>query len=74
MKAIVVRIPDKKEKYFREFLRKNRFKSQDIHPEEDEELIAKWIDKGMESGEISEKVVPQFKTGKLLRDRLNGRA
>ncbi len=57
MKTIIVKIPDKKENYLRNFLKKHRFKSRVLEVEEDEDLMAKWIDEGMKSEEVPEKEI-----------------
>ena len=57
MTTIVVKIPDKKENLMKEFFRKHRLKTRVIRAKEDEELMAKWIDGGMKSGEVSEEIV-----------------
>jgi len=54
MKTVIVNIPDKKENMFLDFFKKHHLKIHVLKPEEDEEMIAKWIDEGMESGEVSE--------------------
>ena len=57
MKTIVVKVPEKKENYVRQFLKRHHLKSQMIEKEEDEELIAKWINEGAKSEEVSEEEV-----------------
>ncbi|MBW8050143.1 MAG: hypothetical protein FVQ77_07365 [Cytophagales bacterium] len=52
MKTLIVNVPDKKENYLRSLLKKHRFKSRVLPQEEDEDLMAKWIDEGMESEEV----------------------
>ena len=39
------------------YFKKHRLKVHVVEDENDEELIAKWIDNGMESGEVSEAVI-----------------
>ena len=57
MKTIVANIPDKKENLLLSFFKKHRLKMRVVEQEEDETLLAKWIDAGMKSGEVSEEVV-----------------
>ena len=57
MTTVVLRIPEKKEPLFRSFLKKHRLKMRVIERREDEDIIAKWIDEGMKSGEVSEEVI-----------------
>ena len=57
MKTIVVKVPEKKENYVRQFLKRHHLKSQMIEKEEDEALIAKWINEGAKSEEVSEEEV-----------------
>jgi len=57
MKTIIVNIPDQKENFFMTLFKKHHLKPRVLQFEEDEDLIAKWIDEGMESGEVSEEVI-----------------
>ena len=57
MTTIIVNIPDKKENLFKEFLKKNHFKMRLLKTKEDEDIMAKWIDEGMKSEEVSEEVI-----------------
>jgi hypothetical protein len=57
MKTVIVKVPEKKESNFREFLKRHHLKSQVVEKEEDEELIAKWINEGMKSEEVSEEEI-----------------
>ncbi len=57
MTTVIVNIPEKKENLFVDFLKKNHLKMQVIESKEDEDLMAKWIDKGTKSPEVSEEVV-----------------
>ena len=57
MTTIVLKIPDKKENYFLNLFKKHHLKSHIIEEEEDEDLIAKWIDEGMKSGEVSKEKI-----------------
>ena len=57
MKTIVVNIPDKKESFLLAFFKKHRLKARVVEAEEDETLMAKWIDEGMKSGEVTEEAV-----------------
>ena len=61
MKTVIVNIPEKKEHFFLTLLKEFRFKSRVLTAEEKEEMaIARWIDEGLESEDVSEEVV--FKT------------
>lgn len=58
MKTVIVNIPEKKELFFLSLLKEFRFQSRVLTDEEREEMaIAKWIDTGMESEDVSEEVV-----------------
>ncbi|MCH8317433.1 MAG: hypothetical protein IIA88_02885 [Bacteroidetes bacterium] len=57
MKTIVVNVPDQKENYFIALFKKHRLKPRVLQKEEDEDLIAKWIDEGMESEDVSEEKI-----------------
>jgi hypothetical protein len=57
MTTIIVNIPDKKENLFISFLKKNHLKMQILKDKEDEDLMAKWIDDGTKSSEVSEDVI-----------------
>lgn len=57
MTTVVLKIPEKKENYFLNLFKKHRLKTRVLEQEEDETLITKWIDEGMESGEVSEEVI-----------------
>ena len=52
MTTVVINIPDKKESQLMSYFKKLHLKVRVIEKEEDEDLIAKWIDKGSESEEI----------------------
>jgi len=54
MKTVIVNIPDKKENFFMDFFNKHRLKARVVEQEEDETLMAKWIDEGMESEDVPE--------------------
>ncbi|MBI3501347.1 MAG: hypothetical protein HY063_06085 [Bacteroidetes bacterium] len=56
MKTIIVNVPDKEENFFLTLLKKVHLKPH-VLEKEDEDLIAKWIDEGMESGEVSEEEI-----------------
>lgn len=62
MKTVIVNIPKKKENLFQNYLKKHRLKMRVVEPEEDEELMAKWIDEGMKSENV-----PLEKVYALLR-------
>ena len=62
MKTVIVNIPKKKENLFQNYLKKHRLKMRVVEPEEDEELMAKWIDEGMKSENV-----PLEKVYELLR-------
>ena len=57
MTTVVLKIPDKKETLFLSFLKKHRLKMRVIEKEEDEGVMAKWIDKGMKSEDASEEEI-----------------
>ena len=56
MTTVVLKIPEKKENYFLRLFKKHRLKLQ-VLQEEDEDIMAKWIDEGMESEEVSEEEI-----------------
>ena len=57
MKTIIVNIPDQKENFFIALFKKHHLKPHVLQQEEDEDLIAKWIDEGMESEDVSEEKI-----------------
>ena len=58
MKTIIVNVPDRDENLFNSLVKKLGFKSRIVPEEEKEEIaLAKWIDEGMESEEVSEEIV-----------------
>lgn len=57
MKTVIVNIPEKKESYFMNFVSKHHLKTRIVDNEEDEMLMAKWINEGMGSEEVSEEVI-----------------
>jgi hypothetical protein len=58
MKTVIVNIPEKKEDFFLSLLKEFRFKSRVLTEEEKEDMaIAKWINEGIESKDVSEDVV-----------------
>jgi len=58
MKTVIVNIPERKEHFFLTLLKEFRYRSRVLTEEEKEEMaIAKWIDIGMESEDVSEEVV-----------------
>jgi len=60
MKTIIVNIPEKKESFFLSLLKEFQFRSRVLTDEEREEMaIAKWIDEGMKSEDVSEEVIYQ---------------
>ena len=58
MKRVIVNIPDKKEEFLLNLFKKHHLEIQVIE-EEDENIMAKWIEEGMKSGEVSEDEVLQ---------------
>lgn len=42
---------------FASYFKKHRLKTRILKSKEDEDMMAKWIDEGMKSGEVSEKNV-----------------
>ncbi|HLG35040.1 MAG TPA: hypothetical protein VI757_09185 [Bacteroidia bacterium] len=57
MTTVIVKIPDKKASMFASYFKKHRLKTRILKSKEDEDMMAKWIDEGMKSGEVSEKNV-----------------
>ncbi len=57
MTTVIVKIPDGKENLSKEFFKKHHLKTRVLKANEDEQLISKWIDEGMKSGEVSEEKV-----------------
>ena len=58
MKTIVVNVPDKEENFFITMMKKFRFKSRVLTDDEKRDMaMAKWIDEGMTSEEVSQKKV-----------------
>ena len=58
MKTIIVNVPDRDETLFSALVAKLGFKSRLVSKDEKEDhALAKWIDEGMESEEVSEKTV-----------------
>ncbi len=57
MTTVVLKIPDKKETIFRSFLKKHHFRMRVIEKEEDEDIMAKWIDEGMKSEDVPEEEI-----------------
>ena len=60
MKSVIVNIPEDKETMFLNFLKKHHLNNQVIEPEEDEDLMVKWIDEGMKSEEVPLEKVYQY--------------
>ncbi|MFI5218306.1 MAG: hypothetical protein ACHQNT_02375 [Bacteroidia bacterium] len=63
MKTVIVSIPDKKERTFTSYLKKNRYRSRVLSEEEKEEMaLAEWIDEGMKSEDVPiEKVLKHLR-------------
>ena len=60
MKTIVVNIPNRDENLFISLFQKLKLKTRVLTEEEREEMaMAKWIDEGINSGEVSKKVIYQ---------------
>jgi hypothetical protein len=58
MKTIIVHVPDKDESLFEAMVKKMGFKSRTIGEEKKEEMaMAKWIDEGMDSEDVTEETV-----------------
>ncbi len=57
MTTVVLKIPEKKENYFLNLFKKHRLKTRVLEQEEDEDLMAKWIDEGMKSEEVPEEKI-----------------
>lgn len=58
MKTVIVNVPAKDQDLFNALLKKLGFKSRVVSEDEKEETaLAKWIDEGMESEDVSEETV-----------------
>ena len=57
MTTVVLKIPDKKENQVLSYFKKHHLKIHIVDNEEDEDLIAKWINEGIGSGEVSEEEI-----------------
>jgi len=58
MKTVVVNIQKKDERFFLEFLKKIKVKARVLTEAEREEMaMAKWIDEGMKTEDVSEKKI-----------------
>jgi aspartokinase len=58
MKTIIVNVPDSDESLFNSLVKKLGFKSRIVSEEEKEEIaLAKWIEDGMKSEDVSEEKV-----------------
>ena len=57
MKTIIVNIPEKDENFFTTLFKKFHLTSHVVTDEEDEDLIAKWIDEGMKSEDVSKEKI-----------------
>jgi hypothetical protein len=58
MKTIIVNVPDKDENLFVALLKKFKLKSRIVTEDEKEEAaLAKWIEEGMKSEEVSEETI-----------------
>ena len=57
MTTVVLNIPDKKENQLMSYFKKLHLKVRVIEKEEDEDLIAKWIDEGIKSEEVPEEEI-----------------
>lgn len=57
MKTIILNIPEKKEIFFMNFFNKHHLKVCVVEQEEDETLMAKWIDEGMKSEDVPEEEI-----------------
>ena len=60
MKTIVVNVPDNKEIFFLSLFKEHHLKMRVLEKEEDEDLMAKWIDEGMESEEILKEKIYEY--------------
>jgi len=64
MSTILVNVPEKEKDFFKDLLRKFKFKSRVISEEElEESALAKWIEEGMKSEDV-----PIEELYKLLRE------
>lgn len=62
MKTIIVNVPEKEENFVTTLLKKFHLKPHVVSEEEDQDLIARWIDKGAESKDVPrEKVLATLK-------------
>ncbi len=52
MKTIIINVPEKDESFFTILFKKFHLNPHVVTGEEDEDLIAKWIDEGMKSEEV----------------------
>jgi len=52
MRTAIVTFPDKKENLLTNYFKKHRLQMRILEPDEDEDLIAKWIDEGVHSEDI----------------------
>jgi len=57
MTTIVLNIPDTKESLFMNMFKKHRLRMRVLKDDEDEYLLAKWIDEGMKSEEVPEEEI-----------------
>ncbi len=57
MTTIIVNIPDKKADELMNYFKRYRLRTRIVKAKEDEKLVAKWIDEGMKSGEVSEEEI-----------------
>ena len=69
MTTVIVKIPDGKENLSKEFFKKHHLKTRVLKANEDEQLIAKWIDEGMTlSPEELTSIVEEFSSGTLMKN------
>lgn len=62
MTTVVLRIPDKKEKEFQNFVKKHHLRKYLLEINEDQDLMAKWVDEGMKSEDVPiEKIFALFR-------------
>ena len=57
MTTVIVKIPDKKTSRFVNYFKKHRLKLRILKSKEDDDLMAKWIDEGMKSEEVTEEEI-----------------
>ena len=57
MTTVLLNIPDKKENLFMTLFKKHHLRMRVLKDDDDEDAMAKWIDEGMKSEDVSEKEI-----------------